>query len=174
MQTPDVVKTVLKHPRRLKELTDMLGDIDVSMRGRAAATLARLAESHPESLIEAMPQLREYVRDDSDYVRWHIIYALGEMCTLVSEQARECRADVFAGMDDSSRIVRMIAVKAASRLAKNHPDDVAAFFHDIQRPIPPELAKFIPKESAAQAAADGSREKPHNGGANVSAASGTV
>ena len=69
MQTPDAVNTVLRHPRRLEELLDMLGEQDLSIRGRAAATLARLAESHPESLLKAMPRLREYLDDDSDYVR---------------------------------------------------------------------------------------------------------
>lgn len=153
MQTPDVVKTVLKHPRRLTELLDMLGDADISVRGRAAATLARLAESRPESLIAALPRLREYTRDDSDYVRWHLVYVFGEICARVPDPAREYQSDVVAGMSDASRIVRMIAGKAAARLAAKHPDVVAAFFQNIQRPIPPELAKFLPATSVGQQSA---------------------
>jgi hypothetical protein len=148
MQTPDVVKTVLRYPRRLEELLDMLGDRELSIRGRAAATLARLAESRPESLLKTIPRLREYMNDDSDYVRWHLVYAFGEIGVRVSAPAREYWADVFTCMGDGSRIVRMIAGKAAARLAVKHPDAVAAFFRDIQRPVPPELAKFLPEESA--------------------------
>ena len=125
----------------------MLGDKDLSIRGRAAATLARLAESRPESLLSATPRLREYVDDDSDYVRWHLVYAFGEMGARVSAPSREYWTAVFAGMEDSSRIVRMIAGKAAARLTAKHPDAVAAFFRDIQRPVPPELAKFLSEGS---------------------------
>jgi hypothetical protein len=145
MQTPDVVKTVLRYPKRLEELLDMLGDKDVSIRGRAAATLARLAESSPESLINAMPRLRERMDDDSDYVRWHLVYAFGEIGARIPKPAPEYWTGVFAGMDDDSRIVRMIAGKASIRLAEKHPDAVAAFFRDIRRPVPPELAKFLPE-----------------------------
>jgi len=144
MHTADVVNIVLRHPRRLEELLDMLGDKDLSIRGRAVATLARLAESHPESLIKAMPRLREHMDDDYDYVRWHLVYAFGEIGARVSDKAREYWADVFAGMGDGSRIVRMVAGKAAARLAAKHPDAVAAFFRDIQRPVPEELAKLLP------------------------------
>lgn len=147
MQPPDAVKTVLRHPRRLEELLDMLGDSSLPIRGRAAATLARLAESRPESLLSIVPRLREYTADDSDYVRWHLIYAFGEIGVRVPEPAREYWADVFHGMVDDSRVVRMIAVKAAVRLAVKDPAAAAAFFRSIQRPVPPELAKFITEEN---------------------------
>ena len=145
MQTPDAVKTVLSQPRRLEELLDMLGDKELSIRSRAAAALARLAESHPESLLKAMPRLREHIHDDSDYVRWHLIYAFGEIGACVSSSTREFLSDVFVGMEDSSRVVRMIAGKAAARLAAKRPDDIAAFFREVQRPVPPELAKYLPE-----------------------------
>ena len=123
----------------------MLGDKDLSIRGRAAATLAQLAESRPESLLKALPRLREYMNDDSDYVRWHLVYAFGEIGARLSTATLEYWTDVFTCMNDDSRIVRMIAGKAALRLAAKNPDMVAAFFRDIQRPVPPELAKFLPE-----------------------------
>ena len=151
MQTPDVVQTLLKYPRRLEELLDMLGDNDLSIRGRAAATLARLSESRPERLLYEMPRLREHINDDSDYVRWHLVYAFGEIgVRVLSAPTREYWADVFARMGDNNRIVRVVAVKVAVRLAAKHPDAVAAFFHDLQRPVPSELAKFLPEGSAEQ------------------------
>ena len=144
MQTPDVVNTVLRHPRRLEELLDMLGDKELSVRGRAAATLARLAESRPESLLKTLPRLRECMYDDSDYVRWHLVYAFGEIGARLSTPEREYWTDVFTCMTDNSRIVRMIAGKAALRLAARHPDEVAAFFRDARQPVPPILAKLLP------------------------------
>ena len=125
----------------------MLGDSDLSIRGRAAATLARLAESRPESLLKAMSRLMEYVNDDSDYVRWHLVYAFGEIGTRVSTPTQKYWAGVFSGMDDDSHIVRIVAVKAAARLAAKYPDIVSAFFRDIQKPVPPELVKFLPAGS---------------------------
>ena len=148
MQTPDVVKIVLQYPRRLEELLDMLSDRDVAIRGRAAATLARLAESRPESLLSALPRLQEHIDDDSDYVRWHLVYTFGEISARVSASTREYWADIFAHMDDDSRIVRMIAGKAAAGLATKHPDAVEAFFKDTKRSLPPELARLLPKENA--------------------------
>ena len=149
MQTPDAVKTVLRHPRRLGELLDLLGDQDIPVRGRAAATLARLAESHPESLLKALPRLREYMGDYSDYVRWHLVYAFGEIAARVFEPAREYWVDIFARMDDDNRVVRLFARKAAAKLAAKHPDAVVTFFSDIQRPIPQELAKLVGERHAS-------------------------
>ena len=51
LRTLDAVKTVVDHPRRLEELLRILEDKDRCVRGRAAATLARLSESHPARLL---------------------------------------------------------------------------------------------------------------------------
>jgi HEAT repeat protein len=131
----------------LEELIDMLGDNDLSIRGRAAATLSRLAEADPKNLLDAIPRLREHMDDDSDYVRWHLVYAFGEISVRVSTPTREYWGDVFTGMTDDSHIVRAIAGKAAARLAEKHPDAVAAFFREMQRQVPPELAKYLPAEA---------------------------
>ena len=55
----DAVKAVVANPRRLDELVRMLEDKDRSMRGRAAAMVARLAESHPARLLRVIARLRE-------------------------------------------------------------------------------------------------------------------
>jgi hypothetical protein len=49
LRTSDAVKTVVDHPRRLEELLRMLEDKDRGVRGRAAATIAKLSESHPRT-----------------------------------------------------------------------------------------------------------------------------
>ena len=146
LQAPDVMKTVLRHPRRLEELLDMLGDKDLVLRSRAAAILASLAESCPERLLKVLSRLQECLGDDSDYVRWHLFFALGELSVRFPALSKGCWANVFTGMNDSNRIVRMIAGKAAVRLAREHPDDVAAIYRDSRREIPHEIAVLLPHQ----------------------------
>ncbi|MDR0843008.1 MAG: hypothetical protein LBP68_06290 [Acidobacteriota bacterium] len=144
LQTPDVVKTVLRHPRRLDELLDMLGEKDLVLRGRAAVTLASLAETCPDRLLKVLPRLRECLGDDSDYVRWHLFYALGELGARFPVPTREYWGDVLAGMDDGSRIVRMVVGKAAVRMATENPEVVAALYRDFRREPPPAIAALLP------------------------------
>lgn len=148
LQAPDVMKTVIRHPRRLEELLDMLGDKDLILRSRAAAILASLAESCPERLIKVMARLQECLGDDSDYVRWHLFYALGELSIRFPVLSKECWSNVFVGMSDNSRIVRMVAGKAAVRLATAHPTAVAAVYRNSRREIPPEIAVLLPQPAA--------------------------
>jgi len=150
LQTPEVVKTVLRHPRRLEELLDMLGEKDLVLRGRAAATLASLAATRPERLVKVLPRLRECLGDDSDYVRWHLFYAFGELSMRLPAPTREYWCDIFAGMGDGSRVVRLVAGKATARLVAESPDDVAAAYRESRREIPPEIAALLPPTATAQ------------------------
>jgi len=58
LRTSEVVKTVLDHPRRIAELVSMLEDRDRSVRGRAAATLARLSETHQNRVVRLLEQIK--------------------------------------------------------------------------------------------------------------------
>ena len=69
LRTAEVVRTVVDHPGRLNELVALLDDSERALRGRAAATLARLSESHAHRLIRVVDRLREALSDDSAYVR---------------------------------------------------------------------------------------------------------
>ena len=57
----------------------MLDDSDRALRGRAAATLARLSEKHAGRLVRSVERLRDTLSDDSAYVRWHLVYTLGRV-----------------------------------------------------------------------------------------------
>jgi len=122
LQTSDAVKTVLANPRRLEELLRMLEDNDLVIRGRAAATLAGLSESRPEQLLNVLPRLRKWLEDDFDYARWHLVYAFGQIGMRFPKDSLQYRDDIAARLNDSSRIVRMIAGKALALLAARHPD----------------------------------------------------
>ncbi len=79
LRASDAARTVVDHPRRLEELLRMLEDKDRIVRGRASVALAQLAESHPARLLRVVARLSEMMADDSAYVRWHLLYALGRL-----------------------------------------------------------------------------------------------
>lgn len=143
LRTSDAVRTVLDNPRRLEELLCLLEDKDRCVRDRAAATLARLSDSHPGRLQRALPRLRECLGDESAYVRWHLVYAFGQLSSRCSACSREILGDLVARLDDANRIVRVIACKALSTLAARHPAMVAEFFDVHKREIPPAVARFL-------------------------------
>lgn len=125
----------------------MLGEKDLVLRGRAAATLASLAETRPERLVKALPRLRECLGDDSDYVRWHLFYALGALGARFPVATREYWRDIFAGMEDGSRVVRLVAGKASARLIAGDPEAVAAVYREARREVPPEIAALLPQDA---------------------------
>ena len=59
LRASDAAKTVVDHPRRLEELLRMLEDTDRIVRGRAAAAVAQLSESHPARLLRVVGRLKK-------------------------------------------------------------------------------------------------------------------
>ena len=143
LRTSDAVRTVVDHPRRLEELVRMLEDKDRAIRGRAAATLSRLSESHPARLIRIVLRLREALTDDSACVRWNLAYTLGRLGTQFPAQSGELLHDVVARLDDENRIVRIFACKALAQLAARKPLLIEEFFQNTKKEIPPSVARTI-------------------------------
>jgi HEAT repeat protein len=143
LRTSDAVKTVVNHPRRLKELLCMLEDKDRSVRGRAAATLARLAESHPARLSRVILRLQEGLSDDSAYVRWHLAYTFGALGSYFPAQSRVFLNDLVSRLDDENRIVRTVACKAISQMAARKPGIIEEFFQNLKREVPPAVARIL-------------------------------
>jgi hypothetical protein len=143
LRPSDVVKTVLDHPRRLEELLRMLEDKDRSIRGRAAATLSRLSESHPARLVHVLARLKPSLVDESAYVRWHLIYALGRLFARFPSQSREFLNEVVARLDDDNRIVRIFACKVLGQVAYRNPLIIEEFFANHKKEIPPSIAPLI-------------------------------
>jgi hypothetical protein len=140
LRTSDVVKTVLNNPRRLDELLNMLEDKDRCIRGRAAMTLARISESHPNRLPRIMPRLKESLTDDSAYVRWHIVYVLGR---LGFRTPSDVLGDLIARLDDGNRIVRIMAIKALALFAVNQPLFIEESFRNLKKEIPQAVSRFL-------------------------------
>jgi HEAT repeat protein len=144
LRTSDVVKTVVDHPRRLEELLRMLEDKDRGVRGRAAATLARLSESHPARLIRVIGRFKESLSDDSAYVRWHLAYTLGKLGSQFPAQSHDFLNDLVTHIDDHNRVVRVIACKALGQVAARKPEIVEELFRDLKKEVPPAIARFLP------------------------------
>jgi len=143
LRTSDVVKTVVDHPRRLEELLRMLEDKESSVRGRAAATLARLSESHPARLLRVILRLRDSLVDDSAYVRWHLVYTLGQLGSRFPAQVRDLLGDLVSRVDDNNRIVRVLACKALGHVAAQRPRIVEEFFRHLKKDVPPAVARSL-------------------------------
>jgi HEAT repeat protein len=143
LRTSDAVKTVVDHPRRLEELLRMLEDKDRGVRGRAATTVARLSESHPARLLRVTQRLQEALADDSAYVRWYVVYALGKLGSYSPTQSRIFLNDLVSRLDDENRVVRSVACKALSHVAARRPMIVEEFFQNLKREMPPSLARIL-------------------------------
>ncbi len=143
LRTSDAVKTVVAHPRRLEELLKMLEDKDRSVRGRAAAAIAKLSESHPARLLRAIIRLKASLDDESSYVRWYLVYALGKLGTRFPAQSRDFLGDLVLSLDDHNRIVRILAGKAIGEVAVRKPLMVEECFRSFKKEVPPAIARLI-------------------------------
>ena len=147
LRTSDAVKTVVDHPRRLEELLRMLDDKDRGVRGRAAAAVARLSESHPARLSRVIVRIKEGLADDSAYVRWYLVYTLGKLAAYSPSHSRPCLDDIVSRLEDENRVVRGVACKALSQVAARNPQIVEEFFRSLKKDVPPSIARVLRKIS---------------------------
>ncbi len=148
LRTLDAVKTVVDHPRRLQELVRMLEDKDRGVRGRAAATLARLSESHPSRLIRLISRLKELSGDDSAYVRWNLTYALGRLGAQFPARSNGFLSELLARLEDENRIVRILACKALAQIAARKPLIVRDLFQNSKKDIPASVERVLRSSKA--------------------------
>lgn len=136
LRTAEAVKTVVAHPRRLRELAGLFEDKDILVRERAAAATARLAESHPGRLVRIIERLKAGLADDSAFVRWHVAYALGRLGVKVPAKAPAYLPDLIARLADENRVVRSLAARALRDLAARKPEMVVEAF-SASKQVPP-------------------------------------
>lgn len=147
LRTSEVVKTVVNHPRRIEELVDMLEDKDRLIRGRAAATLARLSETLPGRLLRILERVKETLSDDSAYVRWHLAYSLGRIGLKYPARSQGFLNELGARLEDENRVVRVIATKALGAIAARRPSLVKEFFQTGKREVPIHIARILRSKS---------------------------
>lgn len=151
LRASEVVRTVVDHPRRLDELVHLLRDKERSIRDRAAATLARLSESHPARLVRHLEALREGLVDDSAYVRWHLLYTLGRVVPHYPKRAAVSLEDVKARLTDEDRVVRNFARKAMESVTGLKPGLVRTLYAGGKEEIPTFVARIL-EQSGKKAA----------------------
>jgi HEAT repeat protein len=143
LRTSEVVRTVVADPRRLDELVNLLQDKERAIRGRAAATLARLSESHPARLVRHLERLRGSTGDDSANVRWHLMYTLGQVIAGFPRRASPYLADVSARLADEDRLVRRFACRALEYIATHKPKIIQALYAANKEEMPPSVARLL-------------------------------
>lgn len=143
LRASEVVRTVVDHPRRLQELVNLLQDKERAIRGRAAATLARLSESHPARLVRYLERLREALGDDSAYVRWHLLYTFGQVISQYPKRASFSLTDVRARLGDEDKLVRSFACRALESVAARNPQVIQSLFSANKEEIPPSVARLL-------------------------------
>jgi HEAT repeat protein len=121
----------------------MLEDKDRLVRGRAAVALAQLSESHPARLLRVVIRLREVVTDDSAYVRWHLLYALGKLGSKYPMKSRAFLPDLISHLDDDNRICRVIAVRALGLVAARRPGLIEECFRNLKKEIPSAVSRIL-------------------------------
>jgi HEAT repeat protein len=147
LRTSEVVKTVVDHPRRIEELVDMLEDKDRVIRSRAAATLARLSESHPGRLLRILERIKETLSDDSAYVRWHLSYTLGRVGLKFPARSQPYLNELSARLEDDNKVVRVIAARALGMVASRRPHLIQSLFQSNKREIPTHVARILRSKS---------------------------
>jgi hypothetical protein len=143
LRTSEVVRTVVDHPRRLGELLNLLEDRDRTVRGRAAATLARLSESHPGRLVSSVERLADNLADDAAYVRWHLAYALGRIGSSFPNRASPFLPTLSGRLDDQNRVVRVLACGALERIALRKPQVVQQVFEAAKKEAPASISRHF-------------------------------
>ncbi len=143
LRTAEVMRAVVDHPRRLAELVSMLDDMDRSVRGCAAATLARLSETHAGRLVRILDRLKEGMGDDSAYVRWSLAYALGRVGASMPSHAQRFISELIERVEDENKVVRVIACRAIGRIARRRPQLIKEVFDNSKREVPAVISRIL-------------------------------
>lgn len=143
METPlmnlrpsEAIKTIVERPRRLGELVCLLGERDRKLRGRAAATIAKLSESHPGCLMGHLRWLADASNDESAHVRWNLAFALGRICSRSPDQSEFAIASLVMHLRDPDVIVRAISGYALAEVARKKPELVMRSISGSEQTLP--------------------------------------
>lgn len=105
--------------------------------------LAQLSDSHPARLIRVAARLREFLGDDSAYVRWHLLYTLGKLGSKFPIQVRAFLPDLVSRLDDENRVCRILACKALGQVAARKPGIIEECFRNLKKDIPSPIARVL-------------------------------
>jgi hypothetical protein len=136
LKTSDAVKILSASPRRLEELWELFEDRDRTIRQRGAAALAQLACLQPATLRRSGHRIRELLQDESAYVRWHALYAVGQLVAGDRARMKSWIPDLAGTLEDPNGIVRAMSAKMLTRAASRDPRIIDEAFQEIGRETP--------------------------------------
>ncbi len=143
LRMSDAVKIISDSPHRLDELLCLLEDRNRRIRDKAAATLAQVVSLNPSRLLRVTPRLREALMDESDYVRWQLVYTTGILIARFPTQLRGMLPDLLICLKDPNRIVQILASKALAQIALRNPEIIEDAFRVEEKNIPPIVAEVL-------------------------------
>jgi hypothetical protein len=145
LKTSDAVKIISGSPRRLEEFWDLFEDRDRTIRQRAAAALAELVCLKPAALARFEQRIRDLLMDESAYVRWHAVYAVG--CLIGGDRARMKRwiPDLTPPLEDQNSIVRSMAANVLARVAARDSQIIVEAFQEIGQEVPGIMMEALKK-----------------------------
>jgi hypothetical protein len=143
LRKSDVVKIVSDSPRRLEELLCLLESRERRVRDKAAATLAQLVAIHPSRLLRSVPRFLESLLDESAYVRWHVVYALGFLVGRYPSRLKSILPNLLECLEDQNRIVRILSSKALAQIAARSPEMVEEAFRGTGKAVPAVVADIF-------------------------------
>lgn len=133
----------LDHRCQSEELLQRMEDKDLFVRQVAAVALARMSEQRPARLLRGIARIREALKDDSAYVRWHLVYVLGRIMSFSLSRTSAFLGDLVSRLDDENRIVRVFACKALSQLAARNPVVIKELFRKLKKETPSSVAQVL-------------------------------
>ena len=133
----------IDYRRQSEELLRRMEDKDLLVRQVAAVALARISEQHPARLLLRLVPLKEALRDDSAYVRWHVVYVFGRIIVFSPSRTANFLGDLVSRLDDENRIVRVFACKALRQLDVRNPGIIKKLFKELNREIPSSVAQIL-------------------------------
>jgi HEAT repeat protein len=143
LRTSEVVRVVVNHPGRLNELIGLLEERNLSVKGRAAATIGQLSDTHARRLVRNLDRILESLSDDSAYVRWSLVYALGRIAAAHPACMTEIIRNLLAATEDTNRLVRVMACRAIVGVYSSRPQQVRNSLESLQKPMPDAVARSI-------------------------------
>lgn len=115
----DVVRLVLKNPRRFRELMPCLWNENPIVRMRAADAAEKVSVKRPELLQPHKSELLGLLAEATQMeVRWHLAAMIPRL-QLTAREQRRAIADLQHYLDDRSSIVKTFALQALFDLAQN-------------------------------------------------------
>jgi HEAT repeat protein len=121
-QASDVADFVIDNPSRLSDLLEGLQETNNVVRGRTAHAIERISRTHPEWLIDYLPNfIAMTYQDQVPFVKWHLAMTLGNL-TVLDKEIEAIIAALLDLLNDPAVFVKSWAITCLVIIGKRYPD----------------------------------------------------